>query len=75
MLNYFASDELHLKVHRPLYFVRLLQSVLSFLSERLNHSCYSEMLQAIRQDGARTKEPNMVWKHKTETETEESVLM
>lgn len=33
------------------------------------------MLQAIRQDGARTKEPNMVWKHKTEIETEESLLM
>lgn len=35
---------------------------LSFLSDRLNHLCYSEMLQAIRQDGARTKEPNMVLK-------------
>lgn len=64
----FAPEELHLKVHRPLYFVTLLHSVLSFLSDRLNHLCYSEMLRAISQDGARTKEPNMVWKSKTESE-------
>lgn len=44
------------------FFVTLLHSVLLFLSDRLNHLCYSEMLQAIRQDGARTKEPNMVLK-------------
>lgn len=71
----FASEELHLNVHRPLHFVTLLHSVLSFLSDRLNHLCYSEMLQAIRQDGACTKEPNMVWKSKTGSETEGSVLM
>lgn len=34
-----------------------LHCVPSFLSDRLNHWCDSEMLQAIRQDGARTKGP------------------
>lgn len=67
--------ELLLKVPSLFCPVALLHSVLSFFSDRLNHLCYSEMLQAIKRDGARTKEPNIIWKSKTESEVEGSVLM